>query len=103
MVYWWAEAIPWLILKVRIMLLPDEVSVVAVSMLPLDPRATRMVSGSDFDTRIALVGCVPVFDMPVTITFPFVALPVLASYSYAVTLARLDVKRVLPSPLREIP
>lgn len=66
-------------LKVRIILLPDNSSVVAVSMLPLEPRATRMVSGSDLETRIALVGCVPVLDMPVTITLPFVALPVVAS------------------------
>ena len=62
-----------------------------------------MVSGLHLDVAMARVGCVPWNDMPVTIFLPCPTWPVAASYEYAVTLARLEVKSVLPSALSAIP
>lgn len=90
-------------LKVLIMDRPDDWLVVEVSMLPLEPRATAMMSGFHLDTVMARVGWVPVLDMPEMITLPVPTCPVAASYGKAVTLAKLDVKSVLPSALRAMP
>lgn len=38
------------------MLRPELLSVVAVSMLPFEPRATKIVSGENLDVAMARVG-----------------------------------------------
>lgn len=92
-----------LMLKVLIMLRPADLSVVWVSMFPLEPLATMRVSGLDLEVRMARVGWVPWLFMPVMIALPAPTLPATASYEYAVTLARLDVNSVLPSALSAMP
>jgi hypothetical protein len=61
------------------------------------------VSGFHLDVAMARVGCVPWKDIPVMICLPWPTWPVAASYVYAVTLARLEVKSVFPSALSAMP
>jgi hypothetical protein len=67
-----------LILKDLMMLRPEEALVVAVSILELEPRATKMISGLFFDVMMVRVLC-PEFDIPVIITLLVPTVPAVAS------------------------
>jgi hypothetical protein len=73
------EDMTWLRLNVLMTLRAVERVAVAVSMFPLLPRATRMVSGLDFEIKMALVGWVPVLLIPEMMTLPAPMVPAAAS------------------------